>query len=531
MIDPASFSAPIWIVKNGIRNEKSDPIEFKNHLFLFDYLRDTSKNICAKKCAQIGGSVVENLKTFHLAKYRKITTIYTMPSDSDVEEFSKTKTDKIFQANACIRDSLMMDNVFLKQVGNTFLYFKGTRSKAAPISTTADRLVHDEIDRSDLQICDFYQSRIADSEHKMTVLLSNPSVKNVGVDLAWKDSDKKEWFIKCTGCGEKQFLTYEDNIDEIGKRIVCRACNKEFTDKERRAGWWEPTGQFGAKWSGYHFSHLMYIRHAAEEIIEAKEKRGIEYFYNFVLGEPYSAGEMTDFRQAIYDVWIPKSLDTPPFFMGVDVGKEKHWVIGSADGIFKIGKCESREELEAVITRYNPFVVMDSGPERIWAEEFKQKFPKVNLCFYRKDKNVADMVTWGGDKGNFEDSKNWGYLWIDRNRVIDACVYDLQRGNFFFSLNREDLEKFILHCETMRRIPEDVPALHTYRYIWDSTTGVNHWFSALYFWWLAMKRGSMPVELLPDNQVNKNTIIQVVDGKQQMVDLKELIENRIDYGE
>ena len=523
MIDPASFSVPIWILNNHIVNEKSEPIEFRNHLFLFDYLRDTSKNICAKKCAQIGGSVAENLKTFHLAKYRKIISIYTMPSDSDVEEFSKTKTDKIFQANACIRDSLKMDNVFLKQINDTFVYFKGTRSKAAPISTTADRLVHDEVDRSDLGIIDFYASRITDSNYKMTTLLSNPSVKNVGVDLAWKDSDKKEWFIKCE-CGEKQFLTYEDNIDEIGKRFVCRACNKTLTDEERRRGHWEPTGLYGGKWSGYHFSHLMYIRHTAEEIIEAKETKGIEYFYNFVLGEPYSAGEMTDFRQAIYDVWIPKSLDTPPFFMGVDVGKEKHWVIGSRNGIFKMGKCESREELEAIITRYNPFTVMDSGPERIWAEEFKKKFPKVNLCFYRKDKNIADMVSWGGDKGNFEDSKNWGYLWIDRNRVIDACVYDLQRGNFFFNLSREDLEKFILHCETMRRIPEDVPALHTRRYVWDSTTGVNHWFSAMYFWWLAMKHGSVKVELVSEAEGRPKSLVQITFEGQQMIDLQDLFE-------
>lgn len=259
--------------------------------------------------------------------------------------------------------------------------------------------------------------------------------------------------------------------------------------------------------------------------MEAKETKGLEYFYNFVLGEPYSAGEITDFRQAVYDQWIPGSLDTPPFFMGVDVGKEKHWVIGSRDGIFKIGKCESREELEAVITRYNPFVVMDSGPERIWAEEFKKKFPKVNLCFYRKDKNVSDMATWGGDKGHYEDSKNWGYVWIDRNRVIDACVYDLQRGNFFFSLSREDLERFILHCETMRRVPEDIEALHTKRYIWSSSTGVNHWFSAMYFWWLAMKRGSGKVEILSEYTERPKSVVQVTSDGQQMVDIKDLFEN------
>jgi len=528
-MDITDYSIIAWIFRNKLKNEKGEQLEFKDHLFLFDYLRDNSKNICAKKCAQIGGSVSENLKTFFFADKRKITTIYTMPSDSDVEEFSKTKTDPIFQSNPCIRDNLTLDNVGLKQAKNgTFIYFKGTRSKAAPISTTADRRVHDEIDRSDQKIVEFYESRIADSKEKMTVVLSNPSVEKVGIDLFWRESDKKEWFIKCEGCGEKQFLTYEDNIDEVRRVFVCRNCNKELTDKERRLGWWESTGKFGAKWSGYHFSHLMYVRHTADEIIEAKEKKGVEYFRNFVLGEPYSPGEGANFRQAIIDSTIFQPLDRGSLYMGIDVGKVKHWVLGSEYGIFKIGACESRESLEAIITRYNPFVVIDSGPERTWAEEFQKKFPKVNLCFYRRDRNLPEMVLWGGDKGTFEDEKNLGYLWIDRNRVIDAVVYAMQRGEIFFNLPKDELERYIQHWETMRRVPEDTP--FGKRYVWESITGVNHWASATWFYWLAVKRGTgRKVEFLEEKDEKKKIITQDFDGTMKMVDLKELIQNRGDF--
>src|SRR3989344_4255632 len=41
-IDTANFSIHTWIRKYRIKNEKGDPIEFKNHLFLYDIYRDQS---------------------------------------------------------------------------------------------------------------------------------------------------------------------------------------------------------------------------------------------------------------------------------------------------------------------------------------------------------------------------------------------------------------------------------------------------------------------------------------------------------
>jgi len=520
-----NYSIPAWIIKNNIKNEKGELFEFKDHLFLFDYLCDNSQNICGKKCSQIGGSVSENLKTFHYADKQKITTIYTMPSDSDVEEFSKTKTDKIFQANDCIKSKLLLDNVGLKQINDTFVYFKGTRSKAAPISTTADRLVHDELDRSDMNIVESYSSRTADSKHKKLVLLSNPSFYNVGIDLAWKKSDKKEWFIRCTGCGEKQTLTYDENIDEIRKVFVCSKCNKVLTDIERRLGFWEPTATLGEHlFSGYHFSHLMYVRHTAEEIIRNKHTKSIEFFRNFVLGEPYSSGDVTDFRQIITDNWVPEPIDEGQFYMGIDIGKEKHWALGTEKGIFKIGKCESREELSSVIERYNPIIVMDSGPERTWAEEFKQKYPKLSICFYNHNTSQqAEMIKWGGEKNTEDDYKNIGYVWIDRNRVIDGLVYDMMRGDIVYNLNREDMDKLIEHWMTMSRIEEDTPQGGK-RYVWVTSTGVNHYCSAMWFYWIARKKAINPTIVISSTRDKKEIIFQDKDGF-KMRSLREIIEN------
>lgn len=526
-IDLTQHSVPLWILEKGIVNEKGEPFEFRDHLFLWDILADQSPNQVLMKCAQIGASVSMNLKAFFYADKLKLSSIYTMPSDSDVQEFSKTKTDKIFTANPEIQSRILLDNVGLKEIGekqsSVFIYFKGTRSKAAPIATTTDLLIHDELDRSDLSIIEIYESRIANSKYKGTWYLSNPSIMNAGVDIAWRQSDRKEWFITCLKCKHEQFLKWEENVDEVRKIYVCSSCNTELSDNTRRLGRWKPTGT--GEWSGYHISQMMAPWHSAAALIKVKENRGMEYFKNFVLGEPYTIGELPTFRQMIMDSWTPDTLDQKPFYMGVDIGKEKHWVLGSDEGIFAMGKCQSREELETIIERYNPTVVMDSGPERTWAEEFKQKYPKLYLCFYRKDKDVARMVEWGGEKGSFEEAKNIGYVWIDRNRLIDELVYNMMRGEILYSLSREDLERYISHWETMRRVVEEVPAMRTERYVWESTTGVNHWASATWFYWLALKRKPQKVEVLKEHEPKPEQMIQVTSEGMKMRPLKEVMED------
>ena len=525
MIDITKYSPPLWIIKNNFVNERGDPLTFKNHYFLFDIYRDLAPNQVIKKCAQVGVSVMLNLKTLFLAKYRNLTTIYTMPSDDDVTEFVTTKTDKIIQSNPELRKSLSIDNVHLKQIENAFIYYKGTISKSAPISTTSDLLIHDELDRSDQKIVEQYRSRIAFSKYKGVWEVSNPSLTNQGVDIPWKFSDQKEWFIKCFKCGKEQVLTWQDNVDEIKKIYVCKYCGKELTDKERRLGRWIAQ-QPGVDISGYHISQMMASWLSAKDLVKEKETRGIEYFYNFVLGEPYHLGTTQDFRQMILDCWTTNPLDQSPFFMGIDIGIEKHYCLGSKQGIFEVGKVLSRQQLEVVIEKYNPTVVMDAGPERTWAEEFKQKYPKLYLCFYKIDKAQAEMVKWGGEKGTEEDVKNWGYVWVDRNRAIDKVINELLEGKILIYLTRENLEKYISHWETLRRV-EEMTSLGTKRFKWESTTGQDHWAHATLYYWLARQK-SAGASFVSEKTRETEVIERTKDGF-QMKNLKDIVEEKNEF--
>lgn len=526
-IEVQDISPAAWIIKNGFVNEKGDLLQFDQRPFLIDILQDLNPNQVLKKCAQVGASVVFSLKSFFCAKLG-LTVIYTMPSDSDVWEFATTKADKIFQYNQELRKYLKLDNATLKQIGNTFIHYKGTRSKTAPISTTTDILIHDETDRSDPYIIEQYQSRLGASQYRGTWYLSNPSSTKRGVDLLFDESDRKEWYITCPSCKTEQKLTYEANIDEIQKRYVCSSCNETLTNKTRLLGHWKAENP-GHWRSGYHISQLMAPWITAANLVELKRTKTEEYFRNFVLGEAYSVGETVSFRQAITDCWTTKEITRKPYFMGIDVGKTKHFVLGSLEGIFKIGKIESREEVETLIERYDPTVVMDAGPERTWAEEFKKKYPKLFLCFYNpKDKKKSEIAVWGGDKGTKEDLKNWGYVWADRTRSIDHSLNKIVTGETLFSLTREALEEYTQHWESMRRVSSEevtrtqgavarIPI-----FSWESSTGVDHFCHATVYYDLARSRFSgLPTEIVADREKPAAVIIPSEDGGQKMIDMEE----------
>src|SRR3989344_2113525 len=141
-IDSASFSIHTWIRKYRIKNEKGDLIEFKNHLFLYDIYRDQSPQIVCMKAAQIGFSTLAILKNIFDAWSKHLEIIYTLSTDHDAAAFVSGKVDRIVANNPVLKDYVAYkDSVEQKSIGKSMIYFKGTHTKKAAITITADRLV------------------------------------------------------------------------------------------------------------------------------------------------------------------------------------------------------------------------------------------------------------------------------------------------------------------------------------------------------------------------------------------------------
>lgn len=496
--DITQFSILSWIFKNNIVSEKSEPLDFKDHAFLLDILTDWSPRIVVKACAQVGKSVTFNLKALFACQKFKWNIIYTMPTDDDVKEFVGTKTNKILQANPHIFSGIQTDNIERKEIDNRFIYFKGTISKSAAISTSADLLIHDEASRSDQQQLGTYKSRTKDSSYKGRWLFSNPTTERDELDQEWIKSDQKEWMVTCPHCKLEQQITFPENLDLDKKCFICSECKKEWDDDVRRKGHWVaqvPERTYDAinnpdGVNGYHLSHLIATKITAKEIIEDSEGDQ-EYFHNFVLGEPYNPGDLKVSKSTILDLWTPNDLKTDKFFLGVDVGNIKHYVLGSEKGVFEVGKFSDWQVLDDMMKMYKPKLVIDAMPDNTMAKYYTEKYQGALMSFFQDNMNNPQTIVWWGEKTLKQDKSN--IVYSSRDRIIDQLIDTLLNAKLLYGLKSDkDFNDYIKHWETLRRV-KVVSNKGIERYVWESTTGVDHYVFATLYYYLSLLSGGSGV--------------------------------------
>lgn len=476
--DDQEISILQWIVTKGIVSEKGERLDFYDHPFLLDILTDWNPRIVVKACAQVGKSVTFTLKTLFAIKYFHFNVIYTFPTDDDVREFVSSKVNKILQANHAEFSGMDTDSIERKEINDRFLFFKGTISKTAAISNSADILVHDEASRSHQPTLETYKSRTKASDFKGRWMFSNPTTERDTLDQEWQKSDQKEWCITCPHCHVEHQMVWPDSINLETKQFQCALCKKPISDDVRRGGRWVAQNP-GSNISGYHLSHFMATKITAAEIVEDSEGDQ-EYFHNFVLGEPYNPGDLSISRKTLLDIWTPRPLETGRYYLGVDVGNIKWFVLGSEKGIIKVGKFHKWSDLDDMILLYKPVCgVIDAMPDNTMSKYYVDTYPMMLMSFFQENTANPQTLVWWGEK----DKK--GIVYSHRDRIIDKMLTDMVEAQFLIGVeaNRDFLE-YIKHFETMRRV-KVINNAGIERYVWESTTGVNHLVFATLYWYLA----------------------------------------------
>ncbi len=472
--DKQYYSILQWIVERGLVSEKSEPFDFHDRPFLLDILADWTPELVICACAQVGKSVCFSLKTLFAVKHLRFNVIYTFPTDDSVREFVGSKFNKIIQANSHEFKGIETDSIEKKELNDRFVFFKGTVSKTGPISTSADVLIHDEVSRSDQGAIETYKSRTKASQYKGRWLFSNPGSERDELDLAWIKSDQKEWCITCPHCNDEHPLSFPESIDIENKIYVCRACKEPISDDVRRGGRWVAQNP-GSKISGYHISHLMCPWINPEEVIE-DSLGDPAYFNNFVLGKPYSPGDLSVSKTTILDLWTPKDLDSGDRFIGIDVGNIKHYVIRTRKGLLKIGRFSSWSELDDIIRIWKPKAgVIDAMPDNTAAKHYVEKYPWMQMSFFKENNENPQTIVWWGD------GERKGIVYSHRDRILDRMLTDMMEAKWLIGVDTDaEFRLYIKHYETLRR-EKVVNNKGIERYIWGSTTGEDHYvFSDLY---------------------------------------------------
>jgi hypothetical protein len=482
----SDISIHAFIAEHGIKTETGLPIDFKNHLFLFEPYRDLSPKQVVLKAAQIGFTTLEIIKSLWVAKNLGIDIIYTLPTESDVQEFAGGKVNRIIAQNPVFQNWVReKDSVEQKSVGRNLIYYRGTWTQKQAIMVSSDLNIYDEVDSSKGDVIEQYSTRLQHSRYKWEWYFSHPSAEGTGVDRYWSRSDQKHWFIRCASCRIEQYLSWPESINQTAQTFCCKRCGKELTDEERRKGRWVKKYK-DREFSGYWIPLLICPWVSASEILNYHKYKSEEYFYNKVLGLPYVGG-----GNKLTKAHFIQNLTTDNLYpdrnervvIGVDTGKQIHYVVGGEKGLFYYDVAKDYDEVERLLNRWpRSIVVVDQGGDLIGSRKLRESYPgRVFLCSYGEDRKTEQLVRWGA-------KDEAGAVVADRNRTIQLVVDEFTDKRIPVMGQENDWYDYWLHWNNLTRVKEMDEKLGTVkRKIWVRS-GDDHWAHATTYWRVGMTR-------------------------------------------
>lgn len=349
--DSDTMSYGEWIRRNTTINRK--PFTTKGYEFQDAILDDMSPSVAVIKPSQVGLTEC-SLRKFaaFVTRNNGTTGIFTLPDEEMFKRISQTrwspmlKNDKVFNLSA----EKPIRSIGLSQINDSFAYFTGM-SEGDATSIAADVLFHDELDLSDQEMIALYQSRLQNSQHRITQSFSTPTFEGFGIHALFLASDQKYYQVKCNHCSHWSFPRWTpefvhlhglssdvndfknisqsayDQIDLTRSYVMCPRCHKrlDLGDPSKR----EWVAKYpGRKSRGYWISPFSTPRLGIDYILDqqVKYQRGdaLRRFYNTVLGEPFQ-----DDKARLSEVAIRAVMDNPgvpempaktPVVVGIDVG-------------------------------------------------------------------------------------------------------------------------------------------------------------------------------------------------------------------
>lgn len=480
-----NYSIINWILKYNIKTEDGSPYDFKDHMFMYDVLRElakTEKDVVTYKAAQIGFSTASILATFWVAKNRRRDIIYTLPTANDVKDFAGGKINRIIAQNPILQQWVKEhDTVEQKSIGDNIIYYRGTFTQKAAMMVSASLIAFDEIDASDQKVIEQYETRLQASKEKTRWYFSHPSVPGNGVAKHWEKSDQRHWIIKCGECVKEQYMSWPESFNLEDKTYQCKHCQAELSDDMRRKGRWRAKYK-DRNFAGFWIPLFICPWVPAEEIIKLYNEKSGEYFFNKVLGLPYVGSGNKPIISMIED---NLSDETNPqdgrIVIGCDTGLTQYYVLGNERGLFYYGSSKGYEEVEGYLKKWKKAVIVfDAGGDLVKPRELREKYPgRVFLCHYSVDRKTYQLVRWG-------QNKEEGNVNADRNRMIQLVIDEFNSKRMPLQGNMNDWYDYWLHWNNIYRVRVE-NNLGIIQSKWERS-GDDHWVHATVYWRVGMDR-------------------------------------------
>jgi hypothetical protein len=484
------------------------PYSLTGHEYQRSLIAEKAPRQVFLKGAQLGITSIVMLKTMYglINRQYQQGALYLFPSRGDVLDFSRGRFNPLINDNPSLAQFVQdTDAQSIKRIGRAMLYMRGARatSKAGGMKRSAsalksipvDRVVFDERDEMSDDMVDLALERLSHSDVKEEVYLSTPTIPDYGVDKLFQESDQRYWFIRCPKCGKETCLESEfpSCLEQLADGKVIRLCQR-CRDSEIHPS----DGRWIAKYPdksrdlvGWRISQLNSMFMDPGKILRLYNNPpngNLTEVMNSKLAQAHIAAENRLSVSDVLSLCSEQAIlqnDTGPCFMGVDVGRLLHVVIGKRHWskigrIVYIGAVESFNDLNALMRQFKVSrAVIDALPETRKAREFAEQHQgKVYLCYYQMNQKSG----YGWNEKALTVSAN-------RTEALDASHTELAQGNVDLPAISDTLRKFAGHCANVARVLQTDPETGSSRYVYLKT-GEDHYRHAQSYECMARNYGA-----------------------------------------
>lgn len=485
-----------WIQKNTYLNGR--PFSFKGYEYQIPILEDTARTSIIVKCAQIGLSeLAYRYAVATCCTQDNWTLIYTFPTSSDAQKQGRQRIDPMIEASPELQRLIdpNQNNSEMKKFGaNSFLMFNGTQSENASISTPANAVIHDEVDKSDLTKMSVYVSRLQNRPHKIRKLFSTPTIPKYGISKEAETANRHKHLVDCNRCGHiflPDYFTdviipgWDKPMDEINKRnlntvkfrqawLKCPKCGRDPQLHHTRMPFvcenpgmnYENNAWFISPFSAHEVLTLPNLIQSSTEYEKYNE------FINQGLGltreDKNEQLIETDFH------FLPSDLRSSDFHcMGIDVGQTCHVTIGrmTLDGDMVIVHRErvplSRVEVRSLELTAAFRVIMtvwDGQPETNLVQRVCASRPNNFGAWFVNTKSLTSYAVKDKEGEDKEGSVDVKIVNLNRTSVLDA-LRDLFKAKKVILQQSPDDDLYIKQMTSLKRVQKFVK--NELSYIWE----------------------------------------------------------------
>lgn len=512
-VDSLSMTMSEWVEKNTTLKKR--PFSLKGYEFQRAICDDMHPDLNVIKISQVGLTEIQIRKALgFLTRNRGTSLIFSLPDEAMYERVSKGRVkpivneDKVFNTPEDIQGRSVRSTEII-QLGQSFMYLVPALESAAT-SISADFVMNDEVDLSDQKMISLFNSRLQGSKYKLSQKFSTPTFPLFGIDLNWQSSDQHLYMCRCDSCGHwqhpeftREFVHLEGMPDNLSNftdvtremrdllnfdqsYVMCQKCKRplDLSDPAKRQ--WVSQYPSRKETRGYKVGPFstdnLTLPYIFKSLWEFQKNDYVRGFYNTVLGEPYSDGNIQipiqDIHACMTPDMLPRNLkDYQDLWIGIDVGQICHIVIGAGPSsenidvvsIYQVRADELVTHCESLCKNYNiRGGCIDRHPYTPTADEvMRVSGGRIIPVEYRGTRDVAIV----------QDVNNKvTHAQVNRTNFLDRVATRIRKRAMRISGYGQYKNIYVEHLRDMVR--SETPEKQAE---WVKLQGIDHYFHATGF--------------------------------------------------